>query len=101
MDKAVVAQVYSGAVFRYRRDKVLGMSANELGSEIGVTGNSITRYETGVRTPTAYEVVCMAHKLGIPLADILAKVDKPKDFRALLALENLRYKRDGTSPVAE
>ncbi|MFE9972638.1 helix-turn-helix transcriptional regulator [Streptomyces hirsutus] len=100
MDKDIVSRLYNGAEFRYRRVNVVKMSAEALGLKVGVTANSITRYETGVRTPTAYEVVVMAHTLGIPITDLTEKVARdPRAFLALLNLEKLRFVRDGEAPI--
>jgi transcriptional regulator with XRE-family HTH domain len=100
MDKDIVSRLYDGAEFRHRRTNVAKMSAEALGKTIGVTANSITRYETGVRMPTAYEVVVMAHTLGIPITDLAEKVaGDSMAFLALLNLEKLRFVRDGGVPI--
>ncbi|MFF3928525.1 helix-turn-helix domain-containing protein [Streptomyces hirsutus] len=102
MDKDIVSRLYNGAEFRYRRVNVAKMSAEALGATISVTANSITRYETGVRTPTAYETVVMAHALRVPITDLAEKVARdPKAFLALLNLEKLRFVRDGSMPIID
>ncbi|MBT2400474.1 helix-turn-helix transcriptional regulator [Streptomyces sp. ISL-100] len=100
MDKSIVSKIYSGPEFRYRRKVVLKMSAEELASKLGVHPHSINRYENGNRMPTAYEVVLMAHHLGIPFLDITEKVsDDSLAFLVLLNLERLRYAKDGEEPI--
>ncbi|MGW2900478.1 helix-turn-helix transcriptional regulator [Streptomyces sp. NPDC001212] len=100
MDKSIVAKVYNGREWRYRRNKVLNMSYEELAAKVGVHPHSIHRWENGTRTPTAAQVVVMAHHLGIPIMELTDKVSEDAEaFRALLTLEKMRWAEDGEEPI--
>lgn len=57
------------ALKRYRQQRKLTL--DELGRELGVTGQTIWRYENGKRTPRPRELPVISEKTGIPIADLV------------------------------
>ncbi|WP_324783080.1 helix-turn-helix transcriptional regulator [Streptomyces sp. H51] len=100
MDKPIVAKVYNGREWRYRRTKVLNMGHEELAAKVGVHPHSIHRWENGTRTPSAAQVVVMAHHLGIPIVELTDRVSEDLEaLRTLVTLEKMRWAEDGEEPI--
>lgn len=99
-EKKIIEKIYNRHEFRYRRREVLGMSAQQLADKMGVYLKTIYRYEDGSRTPSLYDVVRLAHHLGIPILDLAEKTGNDMEaFRFLLTLENFRFKAEGGEPI--
>lgn len=60
----------SGSAIRNRR-LLLGLEVKDVAAKIGVTGSILSRYETGVRSPSPTTLRLLAETLGCEIADLL------------------------------
>jgi transcriptional regulator with XRE-family HTH domain len=61
------------ALKRYR--KAHKLTLDEMGRELGVTGQTVWRYENGRRMPRPRELPIISEKTGIPIADLVPQDD--------------------------
>lgn len=54
------------------------MSQVFLGMELGMSQNTISRYETGVREPSREELIAIADYFDVSVDFLLGRTDNPK-----------------------
>ncbi len=69
-----------------------GLSQEELAQMVGVSTNTISRWETGTYEPTLNDLELLARKLGVRMLDLFPKIDqetsKDQTVDALLRAAN-------------
>lgn len=60
-----------GQLIKAARERA-GMTQEELGKKIGVTGVAIMRYEKGQRQPRLAQLQAIASALGVPVQDLIS-----------------------------
>lgn len=85
-----------GQLIKAARERA-GMTQEELGKKIGVTGVAIMRYEKGQRQPRLAQLQAIASALGVPVQDLISDweaVDKEEFKRVFIYGEGIKDRID-------
>lgn len=85
-----------GQLIKAARERA-GMTQEELGKKIGVTGVAIMRYEKGQRQPRLAQLQAIAAALGVPVQDLISDweaVDKEEFKRVFIYGEGIKDRID-------
>ncbi|MCW2873523.1 helix-turn-helix transcriptional regulator [Actinacidiphila oryziradicis] len=78
------------------------VTAKDLADRMGVTVTTVHRWEAGTRNPSVYDVVRMAHHLGIPIWKILSDTaNDGENHQAILACEDIRAAKQESMMTAD
>ena len=86
----------TGQLIKAARERA-GMTQEELGKKIGVTGVAIMRYEKGQRQPRLAQLQAIASALGVPVQDLISDweaVDKEEFQRVFIYGEGIKDRID-------
>lgn len=85
-----------GQLIKAARERA-GMTQEELGKKIGVTGVAIMRYEKGQRQPRLAQLQAIASALGVPVQELISDweaVDKEEFKRVFIYGEGIKDRID-------
>lgn len=85
-----------GQLIKAARERA-GMTQEELGKKIGVTGVAIMRYEKGQRQPRLAQLQAIAAALGVPVQELISDweaVDKEEFKRVFIYGEGIKDRID-------
>ena len=86
----------TGELIKAARKKA-GMTQEELGSKLGVSGSSIAQWENDLRTPKLDTLQRIASALGVPVQELISDweaVDKEKFKRVFIYGEGIKDRID-------
>jgi transcriptional regulator with XRE-family HTH domain len=91
-----VMHMTMGQLIKAARERA-GMTQEELGKKIGVTGVAIMRYEKGQRQPRLAQLQAIASALGVPVQELISDweaVDKEEFKRVFIYGEGIKDRID-------